>query len=230
MKIFFIFSPWFVVNEKHQCINLKNNGNYCQITWWITNKTWRKWCQSLNASILEKNTQNKFCLQTKQFFLNTKTFPRTWIASVFFFLQPVPLKFKPWLLIEISLYPIPGQGEQGGHKCHLLPPPQIWADPLTLSWPGEADYAHLIINCPYGFSDLPTALQTESFQQQRVSVWQHSGTFNFCPQAFKEHATSGLCKIYKQQEDDQTGVACSTTFVLLTSFIYSKYYKHWKRT
>ena len=37
--------------------------------------------------------------------------------------------------------------------------PQIFADQLTLSQPGGADYAHHINTGTPGFSDLPTALQ-----------------------------------------------------------------------
>ena len=36
--------------------------------------------------------------------------------------------------------------------------PQILVDQLTLSQPGQTDYAHLITNGTPGFSDLPTAL------------------------------------------------------------------------
>ena len=38
--------------------------------------------------------------------------------------------------------------------------PQILTDKLTLSQPGEANYAHHITNGTPGFSDLPTALHT----------------------------------------------------------------------
>ena len=38
---------------------------------------------------------------------------------------------------------------------------QILADQLTLSQPGGTDYAHLITTGTPGFSDLPTALNTQ---------------------------------------------------------------------
>ena len=60
----------------------------------------------------------------------------------------------PLLCIAKSIGPGPSQAE--GPGGHMLP--HFLADRLTLSQPGETDYAHLITTGTPGFLDLPTAL------------------------------------------------------------------------
>ena len=63
-------------------------------------------------------------------------------------------------LIVYSMY-FAGMHQEGGQGGQL--PPQILADQLTLSQPGETDYAHHITTCPPGFLTLAAPLINGEF-------------------------------------------------------------------
>ena len=80
-------------------------------------------------------------------------------------------------------------------------PPQIFADKLTLSRPGGADYAHYIYTGTPVFSDLPTAMYLDLVELETIFFQKRSYSF-VLPKQLKPN-------YFKKQ--------CSSSSLLLTS-------------
>ena len=117
-------------------VELLSMINCCGRKTWITTEitvNFDKWHDELLTKLDENSVNHwkvqlwkelpntNFALQLSNLFDYPKLCRENELLYLFF-LQSVPLKFKPRLLIEIGLYLTPRQGEQWGH----LLSPRFW--------------------------------------------------------------------------------------------------------